>query len=197
MMPLWASVLLAVVPILVSGATLFYTIHKDNVNKSRQQEIEERQNELQKRQSDVEAIAQYRQVKAIERDYKKDMIAMTNGLNKNPNEAEVFFLSAYSSFTDLFNEANAFCSLINHNDVVAKEVLKNTGIDLLLKLADYQCEGYKVLKQAAEKIGTSKVTMKRPDINAFREYDDFLKKRMPKARWETLIQKRKDVALMF
>ena len=90
-----------------------------------------------------------------------------DGLLKNSEDSAKLFLTAYSSFTDLFNEANAFCSLINHNSVIAEEVLQNTGTSLLIKMADYQCEGYDKLKNAAEKIGKSQVSIKRPDINAF------------------------------
>ena len=107
------------------------------------------------------------------------------------------FITAYSSFTDLFNEANAFCSLINHNSVVAEEVLKNTGIDLLLKMADIQCDEYEKLKNAANTIGKKNVTIRKPDYNAFKEYDEFLKSHMDKQQWESIIAKRKKVGLMF
>ncbi len=195
MMPLWLSIVLAIIPIGLSVITLVYTIHKDRVNKSRQQILEEKQAELQNRQSDVEAIAQYRHVKAVERENKRDLIVLVKAIQKESDDAESLFLYAYSSFTDLYNEVNAFCSLINHNSIVAEEVLKNTGIDFLLKMAYYQCESYEKLRNAAEKIGVQKALFKRPDTNAFIEYDGFLKKRMNKDRWETLVQKRKDIGL--
>ncbi|MBR1742970.1 MAG: hypothetical protein IJ733_14100 [Lachnospiraceae bacterium] len=99
-----------------------------------------------------------------------------------------------SSFSDLYNEVNVFCALMNNNVVSSEKVLQNTGINLLIKLADDQCDIYERLKKTAEKFGY-KNEFKRPDWDAFQEYDEFLQSRMSDNQWKRLVEKRKKVEL--
>ncbi len=64
----------------------------------------------------------------------------------------------------------------------------------MLKLADKQCDTYEILKAAAEKSG-HKNEIKRPDWNAFLEYDKFLKNRLSDNQWNKLCERRKKVGL--
>ena len=183
---------LAIVFPLISA---LYTLYVHNEDKKEREKLRKEQGRLQKKQEDIEAITQYRQVKDQEKYFKDDIVKLTVALKSDDTDAiHIAFLSLYSSFTDLFNEVNAFCALLNIGTVSSEEVLKHTGIDLVLKLAYDQCDAYATLKAAAEKSG-HKNEMKRPDWNAFPEYDKFLQKRMSDKQWSNLCVKRKEVGL--
>lgn len=184
-----------IVAILTPTVGAVYTFFTNRATRREQQEIRQEQIQIQKKQADLEAISQYRQIKQQERYFKEDLVTLTANLKEGDTEAKyISFLSLYSSFTDLYNEVNAFCALLNHNAVSSEGVLKNTGIDLVIKLADEQCKTYETLKNAAEIIGHKK-DLKRPDWNAFKEYDIFLKSRLSDNQWERLCNKRKAVGL--
>ena len=184
-----------IVAIVVPVISALYTFFTHRMDMKEQQEIREEQKRLQDKQADIEAVAQYRQVKQLERDYKDDVIKLTVAVkNNDENAIHIAFLTLYSSFTDLFNEANAFCALLNTGAVSSGGVLKNTDIDLVIKLAEDQCSTYETLKTVAEKFGY-KNELKRPDWNAFKEYDKFLMGHMIENKWEKLCDRRKNVGL--
>ena len=185
------------IAILVPAISAVFTLVTYLKTSKEQRKLRDEQQRLAKVQSDIEAIAQYREIKTSEKFFIFYLIELIDIVeNDKSNEAHKAFLSCYSSFTDLFNDVNAFCALVNSGSVDSEEVLKNTGTSLITKLAQEQCNTYKLLNEAAEKYGFQS-EMKRPDRDAFQEYDKFLEKHMVYGAWQRLLEKRKSVGLGF
>lgn len=152
--------------------------------------------ELRRRQEDYEASEQYGKVKELIRPFEKSaskLGVLLNDSEATEREKRMAFMDAYNEYTDLYNEINSFCALVNNGTIVAENYMKNTVVPILKKKAITQVEYQVVLMDAAKKLKMPGV--RKPDIGAFREYNVFLENRTTGVEKEKIMKSRKDAGL--
>lgn len=178
-----------ILSLLVAIFSFFYSMYANRKSKAAEEEV----NSIK---ANLEASNQYSKVKELERPFEgalSELIVILDSDNESIETKKRVFLKLNNRFTDLFNEINSFCALINNDSICAKEYLKNTAIPKLVKYAEIQIQCYGTLNMAATKLGERKLS--KPNYRAFEEYDIFLKNNMSKNQYEDIEKKRKEVGL--
>ena len=178
-----------ILSLIVAIVAFFYSMYANRKSKKAEDEV----NSVK---ANLEAGNQYSKVKELERPFEdamSELIVILDSDNEGIETKKRVFLKLSNRFTDLFNEINSFCALVNNGSIGAKEYLKNTAIPKLLKYAEIQVQCYETLNMAAEKIGEKKLP--KPNYRAFDEFDVFLKKNMSSYQYDNIEKKRKEVGL--
>jgi len=152
--------------------------------------------EMRRRQEDYVASEQYGKVKELIRPFEKSTSkfgVLLNDEQATLREKQMALMDAYNEYTDLFNEINSFCALVNNGSIVAENYMKNTAISILKKKAVTQAEYQLVLMQAAKELKMPNI--RKPDYRAFSEYNHFLDKRTSGMEKDKIIAKRREAGI--
>lgn len=180
---------LDILSLIVAISAFFYSMYSNKKSEKAEAEV----NSVK---ANLEASNQYGKVKELERPFEdamSELVVMIKSDKESIEAQKRVFLKAINRFTDLFNEINSFCALVNNGSIDAKEYLKNTAFPKLLKYAEIQIQCYETLNMAATKLNERKLD--RPNYGAFDEFDVFLKKYMPQHQYDNIERKRKEVGL--
>ena len=165
--------------------------------KAAQSKAEKNEAELQRVKEDLVASEKYNQVKMVERlfeDALADLAVVTNeNSTASIDEKTRAFLTASNRYTNLYNEINSFCTLINNGTIKAEGYIKTTARQKLTDYAEFQWQFYEQLNMIAIDNGLKK--LQKPRYEAFKGYDEYLEKNLPDYKWNQIKQKRKKVGL--
>ena len=153
--------------------------------------------ELQRIKEDFDASDRYGQVKLVERlfeDALTELVVVTDRESEASKEdVKRALLTAVNRYTNLYNEINSFCKLINNGAIKAEKYLKDTAYQKLEDHADLQWQYYVQLNEIANDNQMHKLL--RPRYKAFSAYDEFLEKHLYKEKWKNVKAKRKEVGM--
>ena len=158
---------------------------------------EENEDELQKIKEDFDASEKYSQFKLVERLFEDALTELAVVTDKeseaSKDEIKRALLMALNRYTNLYNEINSFCKLINNGSIKAEKYLKDTAYQKLKDHADLQWQFYGELNKKAKEI--SMPGLRRPRNEAYKAYDEFLEKHLTKYKWEDVKKKREEVGM--
>lgn len=186
----WIDFGLKFLPILISIASLAYTIKLNRKTRKIQEEVKRVQLDV------LKASEIYGQVKFSKRLYEDalaEICVLSVDASVVPTDLKKCFLITYNRYTDFFNEINDYCIMVNAGAIKADDYIKNTVSVNFSKYAKKQYETFAVLQALAEKHNFEK--LQKPDYKSFKEYDDFLVKHNGEnsAFWSELKTKRREV----
>ena len=183
--------------LIIAFISMCLTIVADKKAEKAKQKAEENESDLQKIKEDFDASEKYGQVKFVERLFED---ALTELIVVNDKDSEASkddikraLLNAVNRYTNLYNEINSFCKLINDGAIKAEEYLKDTAYQKLTDHADLQWQYYEQLNIIAKDNHIHKLLHSR--YKAFNAYDEFLEKHLYKDKWQKVKAKRKEVGL--
>lgn len=165
-----ASTVIAGVSALISATSLVYTIIKNR-------KTDELRRKVEKVQLDVlQASELYNNVKEMKREFQKSLstlIVLNNEETTEKHDLYVSFLDAYNKYTDFYNEINDYCIMVNIGAIKAEDYIRSTIAVNLSKFARMQYETFNCLQAIATKNQFKSIS--KPDFDAFKDYDGFLK----------------------
>jgi hypothetical protein len=181
--------LLKVAPIIISAATLIYTVW---INK-RTEKINKRTEKM------LQASSLYDNVKTIKIEFSKALeklhLVTKDGIAEKAQVYEAF-LDLHLKYQEFFNEINDYCIKVNCGAINAEDYIKDTVSVNLSKFAEMQVTTYIILKNTEKEYAFDEIL--RPDYDAYKEYDKFLIKYnggVNSAFWTSLKTKRRDCNL--
>lgn len=183
--------------LIIAFISMCITIAANKKADKAKQKAEETEAELQRIKEDFDASDRYGQVKLVERlfeDALTELVVVTDKESEASQEdIKRALLTAVNRYTNLYNEINSFCKLINNGAIKAEKYLKDTAYQKLEDHADLQWKYYAQLNEIANDNQIHKLL--RPRYKAFSAYDEFLEKHLYKDRWMNMKAKRKEVGM--
>ncbi|MBB6698242.1 hypothetical protein [Clostridium algidicarnis] len=165
------NIVVAVISLLISAASLGYTIIKNRKTDVLRMKVEKVQLDV------LQASKLYNNVKEVKREFEKSLstlVVLNNGELTEKQDLNVAFLDAYNKYTDFYNEINDYCIMVNIGAINAEDYIKNTIAVNLSKYAKMQYETFSCLQGIASQNQFKSIS--KPDYDAFKDYDAFLKK---------------------
>lgn len=163
------EIILRIIPILISIASLVYTIYLNYKTRKVREQVESVQLDVLKAS---ELYVHVKDAKKIYEDAMADLSVVCANENSEKKDVQEKFLRAYNRYIDFFNEVNEFCIMVNIGAIKAKDYIKNTISVNISKYAKIQYETFSVLQGIAEEYNFEKLD--KPDYRAFEDYDKFL-----------------------
>ena len=183
--------------LIIAFISMCLTIAADKKAEKAKQKAEENEAGLQKIKEDFDASEKYGQVKFVERLFEDALteLIVVNDKDSDASNDDIkrALLNAVNRYTNLYNEVNSFCKLINAGAIKAEEYLKDTAYQKLADHADLQCEFFDQLNKIAKE--NNNPNLLRPRYKAFDAYDEFLKNHMSDYAWNRVVEKRIKVGM--
>lgn len=155
---------------LISLGSLIYTIWKNRKTDEIRKKVEKVQLDT------IQASALYENVKKAKIKFTDSLTDLNIKVKSNASSQEIeeSFLNTYNRYTDFFNEINDYCIMLDVGAINSEKYIETTIKKNFSAFAKMQVETFENLNLIAKKYNFKQIP--KPDYNAFKQYEEFLKK---------------------